>query len=116
MIDVDHDPARNDSVASVPGGERHAATRAGGRAVARHVVAPVRPQPLGGAGDGDPVADLRIAGIQLGHRDRSQSIEIARSDGRENAGVQFLVDGEMTEPAGCDDADARVRVPAREKE
>src|SRR5260370_2035287 len=63
---------------------------------------------LDGAGDADPHADLRAAGVELAPRQGLQRIGILAGASVENAAVEVFVDDEMAEPARADDADARV--------
>src|SRR5260370_28993438 len=63
---------------------------------------------LDGAGDADPHADLRAAGVELAPRQGLQRIGILAGAGVENAAVEVFVDDEMAEPAGSDDADPGV--------
>ncbi len=106
MNDSHHVAARS---CLFPQREAHAAAGAGGRAIARDVFLPDVLQVPGGAGHRDPVADFRIAGIELLHRDRRQRLAVIALERVEHAAVEFLVDGEMAQAAGGEDADARAR-------
>ena len=50
--------------------------------------------------DADPHADLGAAGIELFARQRLQRFAVLARQGVDDAAVEFLVDDEVTEPAG----------------
>src|ERR1700730_8152761 len=93
---------------SRPEGEAEAGARPGRRAVSGHVAGPGEIEMLDGAGDADPHADLRAAGVELVPRQCLQRLGILAGARVENAAVEVFVDDEVTEPAGADDADPRV--------
>ncbi len=63
---------------------------------------------LDGAGDANPHADLRAAGIELAPRQGLQRVGILAGAGIEKAAVEILVDNEVAEAAGADNANPRV--------
>src|SRR5208282_5530268 len=81
---------------------------AGRGAVARFVERPFERQVLDGAGDADPVADLRAARIQLLARQALDRRGVLLAEEVEEAAVEHLIDDEMRQPARPDDADPRV--------
>src|SRR5580704_4563979 len=93
---------------SRPEGEAEAGARPGRRAVSGHVAGPGEIEMLDGAGDADPHADLRAAGVELVPRQCLQRLGILAGARVENAAVEVFVDDEVTEPAGSDDADPGV--------
>src|SRR5690349_21550508 len=95
-------------VISCPEGKAEAGARAGGRAVARYIARPFDVEMLRGTGGADPHADLRAAGIELVPRQGLQRIGVLARAGVDDLAVELLVDDEMAEPAGADDADAGV--------
>src|SRR5437764_738867 len=60
------------------------------------------------AGHRDPVADLRAAGIEFFARQSLNGGSILALQHIEKTAVERLVDDEMRQPAGADDADPRV--------
>src|SRR5579859_533569 len=90
--------------------EREAEARAGaGRsAVARLVMRPFERQVLDRAADADPVAYLRAARIQQLARQVPDRLGILALEHVEKAAIERLVDDEMREAAGADDADPLV--------
>src|SRR3954464_6453767 len=58
-----------------------------------------------GAGDADPVADFRTAGIELFARQALDRGGILAAQHVDKAAIEYLVDDEMRQPAGADDPD-----------
>src|SRR5438045_6338972 len=91
-----------------PEGEAEAGAGAGRGAVARLVERPFEREMLDRAGDGDPVADLRAAGIEFFARQALNGAGVLAAQHVEKAAVERLVDDEMRQPARADDADPRI--------
>src|SRR5437016_10707868 len=86
-------------ILSRPEGEAEAGAGAGRGAVARLVERPFEREMLDRAGDADPVADLRAAGIEFLARQRLDPAGVLVQEQVDKAAVERLVDDEMRQPA-----------------
>src|SRR2546425_5349490 len=78
-----------------PRREAQAGAGAGGGAVARNVFEPVQVEMLDGAGQSDPIENLRAPGVQLVARKVLQEAGVLAGAGLEDRAIEFLIHQEM---------------------
>ena len=92
-------------------GKPHPASSSGRGAVTGNIIIPFQYKLARGTGNGNPVVDFRVPGIETNPRDIAEGLSIPGKKRIEHQSVAVGINRKMARPAGCDKSNPDVFRP-----